>query len=127
MDSTSLSPVTGAPPGAGLDKAGTGIGTHAADASAAAAGHRGMTGDAVVDRWALTLYVNGASPQSIRAIETVRRQVIAAPTLVKRLPDPLRRIVGDLPTFPTYPACAPGPTSAQATPGTDCRARTGSP
>ena len=75
------------------------------------------------DRWALTLYVNGASPSSIRAIETVRRlcdeelrgqvdldvvdvqqqpalvlrdQVLAAPTLVKRLPGPLRRLVGDL-------------------------------
>ena len=75
------------------------------------------------DYWALTLYVNGASPHSIRAIETVRRlcdeelrgrveldvvdvqqqpalvlrdQVIATPTLVKRLPGPLRRIVGDL-------------------------------
>jgi circadian clock protein KaiB len=75
------------------------------------------------DRWALTLYVNGASTNSLQAIETVRclcdeelggqvelevidvqqqpalvlrDQVVAAPTLVKRLPGPLRRIVGDL-------------------------------
>ena len=75
------------------------------------------------ERWALTLYVNGASPNSIQAIETVRRlcdeelggrvdlevidvgqqpalvlrdQILAAPTLVKRLPGPLRRIVGNL-------------------------------
>ena len=73
--------------------------------------------------WALTLYVNGASPQSIKAIETVRAlcdnelgdqvdlevidvnlqpglvvrdQVLASPTLVKRFPPPLRRLVGDL-------------------------------
>jgi circadian clock protein KaiB len=75
------------------------------------------------DRWVMTLYVNGASPNSIRAIDTVRRlcredlhgnvdldiidvhqqpalvlsdQIVAAPTLVRRVPDPLRRIVGDL-------------------------------
>ena len=82
-----------------------------------------MTDAAAAEGWALTLYVNGASTKSIQAIETVRRicdeelgghvdlevidvqqepalvvrdQIIAAPTLVKRLPGPLRRIVGDL-------------------------------
>ncbi len=72
---------------------------------------------------ALTLYVNGASAKSVRAIETVRRicdedlggqvdlevidvqqqpalvvrdQILAAPTLVRRLPAPLCRIVGGL-------------------------------
>jgi circadian clock protein KaiB len=82
-----------------------------------------MTGIAAADRWALTLYVNGASTSSIHAIETVRRvcdeklgghvdlevidvrqqpalvardQIVAVPTLVKRLPVPERRIVGDL-------------------------------
>jgi circadian clock protein KaiB len=82
-----------------------------------------MTGHAAADRWALTLYVNGASTSSIHAIETVRRvcdeklgghvdlevidvrqqpaliardQIVAVPTLVKRLPVPERRIVGDL-------------------------------
>jgi circadian clock protein KaiB len=73
--------------------------------------------------WALTLYVDGASPRSVTAIEAVRRvcdeelgcqvdlevidvqrepalalrdQVIVVPTLIKRLPGPPRRIVGDL-------------------------------
>ena len=80
-----------------------------------------MTDAAAGHGWALTLYVNGASTNSIRAIETVRRicdeelggrvdleindvqqqpalvvrdQIVAVPTLVKRLPGPLRRIVG---------------------------------
>jgi circadian clock protein KaiB len=79
--------------------------------------------DTAADGWALTLYVNGASAKSIEAIETVRRmcdeelggqvdleiidvqqqpalvlrdQIVAVPTLIKRLPGPLRRIVGDL-------------------------------
>lgn len=74
-------------------------------------------------RWSLTLYVNGASPRSATAIEAVRKvcaedlagrsdlrivdvrdevelarsdQVLAVPTLIKRLPAPLRRLVGDL-------------------------------
>jgi circadian clock protein KaiB len=82
-----------------------------------------MTGNTAADRWALTLYVNGASTSSIHAIETVRRvcdeklgghvdlevidvrqqpalvardQIVAVPTLVKRLPVPVRRIIGDL-------------------------------
>ncbi len=82
-----------------------------------------MTGKAAADRWALTLYIDGASTSSIRAVETVRRvcdeklggnvdlavidvhqqpelvardQIIAAPTLVRRRPGPPRRIVGDL-------------------------------
>ena len=82
-----------------------------------------MTAEAADDGWTLTLYVNGASPRSIDAIEAVRRvcdeelggrvdlevidvqqapalvvrdQIIAAPTLIRRLPAPLRRIVGDL-------------------------------
>jgi circadian clock protein KaiB len=82
-----------------------------------------MTHAAAVDRWVLTLYVNGASPNSVRAIETARRlcdeeldgaaeleivdvhqrpdlvardQVVAVPTLVGRLPGRLRRIAGDL-------------------------------
>ncbi len=79
--------------------------------------------DQAADRWALTLYVNGSSPNSVQAIEAVRRvcdedlpgnvdlevidvrqqpalaardQIVAAPTLIKRLPGPPRRIVGDL-------------------------------
>jgi circadian clock protein KaiB len=73
--------------------------------------------------WLLRLYVNGASPHSVAAIENVQRicdeelagrvdfrvidvrteptqvlrdNVLVAPTLVKRLPAPVRRVVGDL-------------------------------
>jgi circadian clock protein KaiB len=73
--------------------------------------------------WALTLYISGASPHSIHAIENVRRlceeelggwvdldiidvqqepalvvrdHIIATPTLVRHMPAPLRRLVGDL-------------------------------
>jgi circadian clock protein KaiB len=82
-----------------------------------------MTRAGPADRWVLTLYVNGASPHSVHAIENARRmceeeldgqvdlqiidvqqepalvvrdQVLAAPTLVKRMPAPLRQLVGDL-------------------------------
>ncbi len=74
-------------------------------------------------RYVLRLYVTGMTPRSMRAIANLRsvceerlqgrhdleivdiyqhpqlgrdEQVIAAPTLIKRLPLPLRRIVGDL-------------------------------
>jgi circadian clock protein KaiB len=82
-----------------------------------------MTRAAPADRWSLTLYVNGASPHSVHAIENARRlcedeldgqvdleiidvqqdpavvvrdQILAAPTLVKHMPGPLRQLVGDL-------------------------------
>jgi circadian clock protein KaiB len=82
-----------------------------------------MTRAAPAGRWSLTLYVNGASPNSIHAIENARRlcedeldgqvdleiidvqqepaavvqdQILAAPTLIKRMPGPLRQLVGDL-------------------------------
>lgn len=75
------------------------------------------------DRYVLRLYVNGASTASAEAIRNVRRicdehlaghveldivdlrqnpvlvaedQIIAAPTLIKRLPSPLRQLVGDM-------------------------------
>jgi circadian clock protein KaiB len=71
----------------------------------------------------LRLYVTGLTGKSVRAIENVRRiceehlkgsyelevidlyknlplargdQIIAAPTLIKRLPLPLRRLIGDM-------------------------------
>ena len=71
----------------------------------------------------LRLYVAGSSPNSLRALTNIRRiceehfedhydlevvdlykqpalakeeQIVAAPTLVKRLPPPLRKIIGDL-------------------------------
>ena len=73
--------------------------------------------------WQLRLYVNGASPHSVAAIENVQRicdedlggnvdfevldiraepeqrqrdNVFVAPTLVKRRPEPVRRLVGEL-------------------------------
>jgi circadian clock protein KaiB len=74
-------------------------------------------------RYVLRLYVTGTTAKSMRAIENVRRicnehlegrytleiidlyrnlplargdQIIAAPTLVKRLPAPLRQLIGDM-------------------------------
>ncbi len=74
-------------------------------------------------RYLLRLYVTGLSPQSIKAIQNVKKicdehlrgrydlevvdlyqrpnlakgeQIIAAPTLIKKLPLPLRRIIGDM-------------------------------
>lgn len=73
--------------------------------------------------YVLCLYVTGATPRSLRAIENAKRiceehlkgrytldvidlyeqttlakdeQIVAVPTLVKRLPAPLRKLVGDL-------------------------------
>ena len=73
--------------------------------------------------YVLKLYVTGMTPRSQRAIENIRaiceerlkgrysleivdnfehpilaegEQILAAPTLIKQLPEPLRRIVGDL-------------------------------
>ena len=74
-------------------------------------------------RYKLRLFVTGSTPRSARAISNMRRiceenlhgrydlevidiyehpeatrdmQVIATPTLIKVLPEPLRRIIGDL-------------------------------
>jgi len=71
----------------------------------------------------LRLYITGTSPQSQRAIENLKRiceddlageyevevidvlenpmlaeneKILATPTLVKRLPEPVRKIIGDL-------------------------------
>lgn len=78
---------------------------------------------ASADCWVLRLYVAGQSPRSLRAVANLRRlcaetldtryrlvvidlyqqpelaqgqQVVALPALVKRLPEPLRSIVGDM-------------------------------
>lgn len=75
------------------------------------------------ERYVLRLYVTGMTARAIRAIENVRaicdehlegrydlevvdvyqqpalakdEQIIAAPTLIKKLPLPLRRIIGDM-------------------------------
>ena len=82
-----------------------------------------MTPESAPARWALTLYVSGASPRSTEAIATVRAlcdedlagqfdltivnaldhpdlikkdHVLALPTLVKHSPAPLRQLVGNL-------------------------------
>lgn len=78
---------------------------------------------ATTQKYILRLYVTGATPRSVRAVANIRKlceehlagryelevidiyqqpslaegeQIIAAPTLIKKLPEPLRRIVGDL-------------------------------
>ena len=79
--------------------------------------------DSVNGRYKLRLFVTGSTPRSTRAIANMRKiceenlrgrydlevvdvyenpdatrelQIIATPTLVKILPEPLRRIIGDL-------------------------------
>lgn len=74
-------------------------------------------------RYVLRLYVTGMTPRSIRAVENVRaiceehlqgrydlevidiyqqptlaegEQIIATPTLIKKLPLPLRKVIGDM-------------------------------
>ena len=74
------------------------------------------------EKYSLRLYVTGQTPRSVRSIENLRRlcemhlkdrydlevidiyqqptlakemQILAAPTLIKALPLPLRRLVGD--------------------------------
>lgn len=74
-------------------------------------------------RYVLKLYIAGVTPQSMRAIANVKKiceehlqgryeldvvdlyqqpqlakgeQIIAAPTLIKKLPLPLRRVIGDM-------------------------------
>jgi circadian clock protein KaiB len=79
--------------------------------------------DDVSQRYKLCLFITGSTPRSMRAIENMREicdenlkgryslevidiyehpeatrelQIVASPTLVKILPEPLRRIIGDL-------------------------------
>ena len=76
-----------------------------------------------VEKWDLRLYTAGQSPKSLAALANLKRvcdehlagryrievidllknprlakddQIVAIPTLVRKLPEPLRRIVGDL-------------------------------
>ena len=87
------------------------------------AGAGGPPTDPAAPRYVLRLYVTGSTPRSARAVENMRRicevhlagrydlevidiyqrpeaareaQLIAAPTLVRLLPEPLRRVIGDL-------------------------------
>jgi circadian clock protein KaiB len=75
------------------------------------------------DEYVLRLYVTGTTPKSLRAIVNLKEiceehlqgrydlevidlyqqpvlaegeQIVAAPTLIKKLPSPLRRIIGDM-------------------------------
>jgi circadian clock protein KaiB len=91
--------------------------TSSAEKLGEAAGHEAE------ERYVLRLYVTGMTPRSTRAVENVRaiceqhlhgryeleivdiyqqptlargEQIIAAPTLIKKLPLPLRRVIGDL-------------------------------
>jgi circadian clock protein KaiB len=73
--------------------------------------------------WELRLYVAGQTPKSVKAFENLKRmceehlpgryrievvdllenprlakedEIVAIPTLVRKLPDPIRRVIGDL-------------------------------
>jgi len=81
------------------------------------------SGDAESSRYVLRLYVAGQTANSVRAIANIKRiceeelhgrydlevidlyqqpqlaqgeQIVAVPTLIKKLPVPLRRIIGDM-------------------------------
>jgi circadian clock protein KaiB len=83
----------------------------------------GNAGEDDTDVVELRLYVAGQSPRSVRAVENLRKvcdehlsgnyrvqvidllenpalargdEIVAVPTLVRRLPDPIRKIIGDL-------------------------------
>lgn len=79
--------------------------------------------DTGAEIWELRLYVAGQTPKSIKAVENLTKmceehlpgryrievidllkhpkrakedEIIAIPTLVRKLPDPIRRVIGDL-------------------------------
>ncbi len=82
-----------------------------------------MTNDMLSSSWSLLLYINGASPKSLSAITNLQNiceeyltghyqvevidlleqphlaeadQIIAIPTVVRRCPQPIRKVIGDL-------------------------------
>ena len=82
-----------------------------------------MTNTPATEKWDLRLYTAGQSPKSLAALDNLKRvceehlagrysievidllknprlakddQIVAIPTLVRKLPEPLRRLVGDL-------------------------------
>lgn len=82
-----------------------------------------MIEDPVAETWNLRLYVAGRTPRSVAAEENLKRiceehlagrytveiidlaknprlakddQIVAIPTLIRKLPEPLRKIIGDL-------------------------------
>jgi len=85
--------------------------------------HQKKLAETVSDKWVLRLYVTGSTTQSVHAISNIKKiceehlegrydlevidlyqkpnlahgeQIIAVPTLLKKLPLPLRRIIGDM-------------------------------
>jgi circadian clock protein KaiB len=83
----------------------------------------GMTSQSPAEVWELRLYVAGQTPKSLAALANLKRiceeylagqyqievidlmqnpqlaredQILAIPTLVRKLPEPLRKIIGDL-------------------------------
>ena len=79
--------------------------------------------NSVAAEWQLLLYVAGQTPKSIKALSNIKKyaetylagkytieiidlllnpqlaesdQILAVPTLVRRLPEPIRKIIGDL-------------------------------
>lgn len=79
--------------------------------------------NATVPEWQLRLYVAGMTPRAVAALKNLRRiceehlagrysievvdllvspqlaegdQILAVPTLVRKLPEPIRKIIGDL-------------------------------
>lgn len=83
----------------------------------------GSIADPGTESWCLRLYVAGQSPRSLRAFENLKElcethlagryqieiidlmenpklargdQIVAVPTLVRKLPEPVRKIIGDL-------------------------------
>jgi circadian clock protein KaiB len=84
---------------------------------------RGEAESAPSESWELRLYVAGATPRAIAALENLKKiceehlagkysievidllknpklasgdQILAVPTLVRKLPEPVRKIIGDL-------------------------------
>jgi circadian clock protein KaiB len=89
----------------------------------AAAFEKALAAQPAADRYLLRLYVTGTTPRSARAIKNIRAiceeklqgrydlevidiyqhpeqarpaQVVVTPTLVKQLPEPVRKLIGDL-------------------------------
>jgi circadian clock protein KaiB len=84
----------------------------------------GATGEAMAnDRWQLRLYIAGKTAKSVAALDNLQKlceehmpgryeievidlmenpqlargdQIVAIPTLVRKLPEPMRKIIGDL-------------------------------
>jgi circadian clock protein KaiB len=83
----------------------------------------GLLGKSSAPQYVLRLYITGATPQSVRALANIKRiceehlsgsyrldvidlyqqphlakaaQIVAAPTLVRQTPLPMRRILGDM-------------------------------